>query len=45
MFRSYFTVAIRNLFKRKISTGVQTIGPAGLAGPAGRTKTMSAGGH
>lgn len=32
MFRSYFTVAIRNLFKRKISTGVQIIGLAtGLA--------------
>ena len=32
MFRSYFTVAIRNLLKRKISTGVQIIGLAtGLA--------------
>jgi len=32
MFRSYFTVASRNLLKRKISTGVQIIGLAiGLA--------------
>ncbi|HEV2481925.1 MAG TPA: ABC transporter permease [Puia sp.] len=32
MFRSYFTVAVRNLFKRKISTLIQVIGLAtGLA--------------